>query len=253
MDKNNTDNHKEKVYDKSKVARIGIGAFLVIDFIIFIIFFLLFPRYCSNKSNINSSSLSSYKEPYDGKELNNRLINLVKEQLEYNLFDEDDIKNIISFRYDEDVQGNFKISLTVSSDTNAYLYTASKCQYEIKDDKDNPFNHLNSGDFTITGDVSVSKYKITADSYIGETNNEYNGKTGFFIAYETITNSKYFSGYCFKDNKLNIYQHIEVNDEFTLAKDVDPLKNIKPGVGASVITLNNDHPLYDYYLYLRTI
>ena len=84
MDKNNTDNHKEKVYDKSKVARIGIGAFLVIDFIIFIIFFLLFPRYCSNKSNVNSSSLSSYKEPYDGFD-NQKLENRQKSRLENRL------------------------------------------------------------------------------------------------------------------------------------------------------------------------
>lgn len=253
MDKNNTDNNKEKKLDRSQKIRIAIGAFLVIDFIIFIILFLLLPRYCSKKDVNNSSNVSSIKEPYNGQDLNNRLLNLVKEQIELDGFDEDNISSVVTFSYEEDVQGNFKINITASSDENAYLYTATSCKYEIKDDKDNPFNHLNSGDFTINGDISVSKYKKTAGSVEVATSNAGTVRNGNFITYESVSNNKYFSGYRFKDNQLKIYQHIEVNDEFTLAKDIDPLKNIKPDVAAKVEIVNNNHPLYDFYTYLGTL
>ena len=140
-----------------------------------------------------------------------------------------------------------------SSDENAYLYTATSCKYEIKDDKDNPFNHINSGDFTINGDISVSKYKKTAASVEVATSNAGTFTSGNFITYESVSNNKYFSGYRFKDNQLKIYQHIEVNDEFVLANDTDPLKNIKPGVVAKTEIISDDHPLYDFYTYLGTL
>lgn len=249
MDKNNTDNNKEK--DRSKKIRIGMGLFLVIDFIIFAIFFVLFPKRCSstsNNSNLSSNqSSSSYREPFDSASINNRLLALINNQIELDGFDNDDANEIVSFIYKEDVKGNFQIDMTAHSSLGVYVYSASGCKYTPKDNNDDPIYYLATGEFEITGDIEVSKYTITGTRV--EVSNE--GTPAYYISYESISHNKYFSGYGYKDGVYKVYNQIAVNDDFDITKDIDPLKNLQPGVSARTHIFNNSNPIFDFYNYLK--
>lgn len=172
--------------------------------IILLLLILLGLKKCSNdNNNLSSIEPPSSQEIKEDKEITDRLLFIVKKQMEDMLMEEDTLTNVVAVTYSDNYPDNYNLHITARSDSKLYFYTADNANY--------------SGDKSTYTDLATY-LKVDTSTYLGGTINlereiitldEINTTIpkSKLVVSKSDTDIKHVSGfYLDNDNKFHIYQ-----------------------------------------------
>ena len=230
MTKNKTDNTKEK--DKKPLWKKVFLGFVFIDLIVGIIFMICYLKGCTpfNRTTNTSSTSSSLVDTTDYQQLDNRFKQIVKTQMEYDGFGNQDIDQIVAVTYVDNAPTSF--SIRISATSMGYLYNLNIKGVQYKEGTDTLVSYLLCNN-ELEGETNLYKEQIKGYEYIAQA--------GIYVTSVPISGtSEHKTGYELIDNNYHVRQLIEYKTNDSGVTEGYQTVIIEPGM-----------PLYNYYSYLN--
>ena len=228
MAKNKTDNTKEK--EKKSLWKKAFLGFVFIDTIVGLIFIICYLKGCTPFNKASSISSSSVVDTTDYHELDNKFKQLVKTQMEYDGFGNQEIDQVVAVTYVDNAPTSF--SIRISATSNGYLYNLNIKGVQYKEGTDTLVSYLLCNN-EIEGETELYREQIKGYDYIAQA--------GMYVTSVPVSGtSEHKTGYELIDNNYHVRQLIEykTNDSGTLE-------------GFQTIIIEEGMPLYNYYRYLN--
>ena len=222
MAKNKTDDTKENKKPLWKKVFLG---FVFIDAIVGIIFLICYLKGCLPFNNKPNTSLSSTSTPIDytqGLKLDNKFRDLVKTQMEYDGYDNQELKDVVAVTYVDNTPTSFNLSISVTTDTRLFNLKIENVQYKEGNDTLVSYllcNNEIEGDTDLYSEELFSGVESTqsSKSVISVSNSGIKHRTGYAL----------------------------VGTEYV----IDQLEEYDSNIHSQ--TIKQDDALYNYYRYLN--
>ena len=223
MAKNKTDDTKEN--NKKPLWKKVFLGFVFIDAIVGIVFLICYLKGCLPFNNKPNTSLSSTSTPIDytqGLKLDNKFRELVQTQMEYDGYDNQELKDVIAVTYVNNTPTSFNLSISAATDSRLFNLKIENVQY--KEGNDTLVSYLLCNN-EIEGDTDLYSEELFSD-----VESTQNSKSVISVSNSGI---KHRTGYAL------------VGTEYV----IDQLEEYDSNIHSQ--TIKQDDALYNYYRYLN--